>query len=359
MTAITTSTTPAARVQAFCRRFGLQQPILLAPMAGACPPALSAAVMRAGGLGACGALLMAPDAIVQWADAVRTAASGPFQINLWVPDPAPVRDAVHEQALCSFLGGFGPAVGPDAGDAMPPDFKAQCEALLAARAPIVSSVMGLFPPALVQRLKAAGIAWWANISTVAEAQAAEAAGADVVVAQGMEAGGHRGCFDAARAEAQQVGLFALLPAVADAVRIPVVATGGIADARGVAAACALGASAVQVGTGFLRAPEAGLPPAWADALGRTAPEDTQLTRAFSGRAGRSITTGYVQAAAAPGAPVPAPYPVQRGLTAAMRAQASADGDLQRMQAWAGQSARLAPAWPAAQTVQALAAGVPR
>jgi len=355
----TASTTPAARAQAFCQRFGLQHPILLAPMAGACPPALSAAVMRAGGLGACGALLMAPDAIVQWADAVRAAASGPFQINLWVPDPAPLRDAAHEQALCSFLGGFGPAVSPAAGDATPPDFNAQCEALLAAQAPIVSSVMGLFPPAFVQRLKAAGIAWWANISTVAEAQAAEAAGADVVVAQGMEAGGHRGCFDAARAEAQQVGLFALLPAVADAVRLPVVATGGIADARGVAAAFALGASAVQVGTGFLRAPEAGLPPAWADALARTAPEDTQLTRAFSGRAGRSISTRYVQAAAAPGAPVPAPYPVQRGLTAAMRAQASADGDVQRMQAWAGQSARLAPAWPAAQTVLALAAGVPR
>jgi len=211
----------------------------------------------------------------------------------------------------------------------------------------------------VQRLKAAGVAWWANISTVAEARAAEAAGADVVVAQGMEAGGHRGCFDARLAEAQQVGLFSLLPAVADAVRIPVVATGGIADARGVAAAFALGASAVQVGTGFLRAPEAGLPAAWADALANTPPEGTVLTRAFSGRAGRSIATAYVQAAAAPGAPLPAPYPVQRGLTAAMRQQAVADGDVQRMQAWAGQSAALAQARPAALTVAALAAGVPR
>jgi nitronate monooxygenase len=146
--------------------------------------------------------------------------------------------------------------------------------------------------------------------------------------------------------------------VADAVRVPVIATGGIADARGVAAAFALGASAVQVGTGFLRTPEAGLPTAWADALARTAPEDTQLTRAFSGRAGRSIATAYVQAAAAPGAPAPAPYPVQRGLTAALRQQGTADGDVQRMQAWAGQSARLAPALPAAQVLQQLAAGVP-
>lgn len=353
---------PATRARSFCQRFGMKHPVLLAPMAGACPPDLSIAVMRTGGLGACGALLMTPGAIVEWADAVRAGTAGqdaePFQINLWVPDPAPARDAAHEQALCDFLAGFGPAVTPAAGDARPPDFAAQCAALLAARAPIVSSVMGLFPPAFVRQLKAAGVAWWANVSTVAEALAAEAAGADVVVAQGMEAGGHRGCFDARLAEAQQVGLFALLPAVADAVRLPVVATGGIADARGVAAAFALGASAVQVGTGLLRTPEAALPAAWADALARTAPEDTRLTRAFSGRAGRGIATGYVQAAAAPGAPAPAPYPVQRGLTAAMRSQAVADGDVQRMQAWAGQSARLAPALPAADVIAQLLAGVP-
>ncbi len=349
---------PADRARHFCQRHGLRHPILLGPMAGACPPALSAAVMRAGGLGACGALLLGPAAIVQWADDVRAAADGPFQINLWVPDPAPARDAALEQAWCDLLGAWGPTVMPAAGDARPPDFTAQCDALLAARAPIVSSVMGLFPPAFVQQLKAAGIAWWANISTVAEALAAEAAGADGVVAQGMEAGGHRGCFDARLAEAQQVGLFSLLPAVADAVRIPVVATGGIADARGVAAALALGASAVQVGTGFLRAPEAGLPAAWADALASTPPEGTVLTRAFSGRAGRSIATAYVQAAAAPGAPLPAPYPVQRGLTAGMRQQAVADNDVQHMQAWAGQSSGLAQALPAARIVQLLAAGVP-
>ena len=356
---MTAHTSPADRARAFCHRHGLRHPILLAPMAGACPPALSIAVAEAGGLGACGALLMTPPDIVNWAATVRAGTDRPFQINLWVPDPAPVRDAAQELALCEALAAWGPAVTPAAGDARPPDFSAQCEALLAARAPIVSSVMGLFPLAFVQRLKAAGVAWWANISTVAEALAAEAAGADVVVAQGMEAGGHRGCFDARLAEAQQVGLFSLLPAVADAVRIPVVATGGIADARGVAAAFALGASAVQVGTGFLRAPEAGLPAAWADALANTPPEGTVLTRAFSGRAGRSIATAYVQAAAAPGAPLPAPYPVQRGLTAAMRQQAVADGDVQRMQAWAGQSAALAQARSAALTVAALAAGVPR
>ncbi|TGD97201.1 NAD(P)H-dependent flavin oxidoreductase [Methylobacterium nonmethylotrophicum] len=344
-----------ARAEAFAASYGLRRPLLLAPMAGACPPALSVAVMREGGLGACGALLMQPAAIRAWADAVREA--GPYQINLWIPDPAPARDPAHEASLRAFLGGFGPAVAPEAGDATPPDFAAQCEALLEARPPIVSSVMGLYPPDFVARLKAHGIAWWANISTVAEALAAQAAGADAVVAQGAEAGGHRGCFDAAQAETGMVGLMALLPAVVDAVRIPVVATGGIADARGAAAALLLGASAVQVGTGFLRCPEAGIAPAWAEALGRARPEDTRLTRAFSGRTGRSLATAYVAAAAGPDAPAPAPYPVQRGLTQGMREAAVREGDVARMQAWAGQAAGLARAVPAGEVVRGIWDGV--
>lgn len=334
------------RVKTFCDRFALRLPILLAPMAGACPPSLSAAVANAGGLGACGALLMQPAAIAAWIAEFRAASAGAVQLNLWIPDPAPPRDPAHEASIRDFLAGWGPPVPATAGDARPPDFAAQCQALLDAAPPIVSSVMGLYPPEFVARLKARGIAWFANISTVAEARAAEAAGADVIVAQGMEAGGHRGCFDAAAAERQLVGLFALLPAVVDAVRLPVVATGGIADARGVAAALILGASAAQIGTGFLRCPEAKLAPAWAAALAETAPEGTMLTRAFSGRAGRAVATDYVRAAAAPGAPAPAPYPVQRGLSAALREAGQKTGDLHRMQAWAGQAAALARAEPA-------------
>jgi nitronate monooxygenase len=336
--------------EAFCERFGLRLPIVLAPMAGACPPSLSIAMMNAGSLGACGALLMSPDEIVAWTDEVR-AGKGPYQVNLWIPDPPPRRDRAHEDRLRAFLEKFGPAVAPSAGDGAPPDFAAQCAALLAIRPPIVSSIMGLYPPDFVAKLKNAGIAWFANVTTVAEARAAEAAGADVVVAQGMEAGGHRGCFDAADAERQMVGLFALVPAVVDAVKIPVVATGGIGDARGVAAALLLGASAAQIGTALLRTPEAKLHPAWADALARTAPEDTMVSRVFSGRAGRSIATKYVRAATAADAPPPAPYPVQRALTAAMRSEAQRAGDVERMQVWAGQSARLARAEPAGKVVQ--------
>lgn len=328
-------------------------PILLAPMAGACPPALAAAVANAGGMGSAGALLMSPDDIAAWMREFRAGSNGAVQLNLWIPDAPPERNPAHEAAVREFLGGWGPPVPPSAGDAPLKDFDAQCEALLAAGPRAVSSIMGLYPPDFVSRLKARGIAWFAVATTVAEAVAAEAAGADVVVAQGSESGGHRGAFDAAEAERRAVGLFSLLPAVADAVRIPVVATGGIADGRGVAAALALGASAVQAGTAFLRAPEAKTHAAWADRLAHTRPEDTVLSRAFSGRAGRSVATAYAIAALGPDVPKPAPYPIQRGLTAAMRADATQAGDVERMQAWAGQSAALARAEPAGEIVRHL------
>jgi nitronate monooxygenase len=348
-----------ARAQGFCDRFGLRVPILLAPMAGASAPSLSIAVANAGGLGACGALLMKPAEIGAWAATVRAGSNCGFNLNLWIPDPPPRRDAAREATVRDFLGQWGPPVPETAGDTTPPDFAAQCAALLEAGPAVVSSVMGLYPPDFVARLKARNLTWFANVSTVAEARAAEAAGADVVVAQGMEAGGHRGCFDQAAAERELVGLFALVPAVVDAVRIPVVATGGIADARGVAAALLLGASAVQIGSFFLRCPEAKLHPAWAEALGRTPPEGTTLSRAFSGRAGRSVATAYVRAALAPDAPVPAPYPVQRGLTQAMRDAATRAGDAERMQLWAGQSVALGRAGPAETVMRDLWDGAQR
>lgn len=341
------------RCDDFCRRFGVRVPILLAPMAGACPPSLSIAVGQGGGMGSCGALLFSQDEIRSWAESVRAASAAPFQINLWVPEPPPARNSEHEARLRQFLAQWGPPVPESAADEVPRDFRAQSEALLSVRPAVASSIMGVFPPDLVTALKAAGIAWYAVVTTVKEASLAEAAGADVIVAQGMEAGGHRGSFDNAAAEQQQVGLFALLPQVVDAVRVPVVATGGISDARGIAAALLLGASAVQIGTAFLRCPEAQLPQAWSRALAAARPEDTTLTRAFSGRAGRALATDYVRAAAAPNTPPPAPYPVQRGLTGAMRRKAIAQDTLRGMQAWAGQGAGLARPEPAAQIVPRL------
>ncbi len=157
------------RIDAFCARFSLRAPVLLAPMSGASAPSLSIAIANSGGLAACGALLMQPAEITAWANEVRSGSNGAFQINLWIPEPAPKRDTEHEARVREFLSAWGPTVPTEAGDTTLPDFAAQCEALLAIAPSAVSSVMGLYPPEFVAKLKERGIAWIANVTTVAEA----------------------------------------------------------------------------------------------------------------------------------------------------------------------------------------------
>src|ERR1700758_1014303 len=185
------TSSPRDRAEAFCAKYGLRLPILLAPLAGACPASLSIAVANAGGMGAMGALLTPPAGIRACGEEFRSGSSGPFQLNVWIPDPKPHRDAEAEARVRAFLARWGPEVPATAGDTVPPDFREQCEAFLELNPTAVSSIMGLFPPEFVSRLKEKGIRWFATATTLAEAQEAQAAGADAIIAQGFEAGGHR------------------------------------------------------------------------------------------------------------------------------------------------------------------------
>ncbi|MDC1382022.1 nitronate monooxygenase [Candidatus Puniceispirillum sp.] len=323
----------------FCRAYGLRMPIIMAPMAGASPTELAAAVSNAGGMGACGVLPLKPDQISIWAKKFRSETNGAFLLNSWVPDPEPIQNSSHEKLMRAFLSSFGPEVPPVDASTFQISFEEQCQAMLEACPNVISSIMGLYEPAFVNKMKRQGIKWFATVTSVTEALMAQQAGADALVVQGSEAGGHRGNFYSDYD--QSSGLMALLPVISDVINLPLIATGGIADSRSISAAILLGASAVQIGTGLLRTPEAAIKSAWADAIKVTRPEDTIITRAFSGKPGRAIRNLYTDAAHKKDSPIPTPYPVQRALTEGMRSNASDKNKIDNMQAWTGQAASLA------------------
>lgn len=339
---------PRDRALLFCDQFGLRVPVLMVPMAGSSPVALALAVAEAGGVGACGAMLMSPKQISAWASAFRACSNGTFQVNIWIPDEFVPFDVAAVEAMTLLLNKHDAILGPITTSGLP-EFSEQCAAIVEVAPPIVSSIMGLYPPNVVEALHARGSRWFANVTSVHEACAAQEAGADAIVVSGIEAGGHRGAFDPADAERHGGTLFALLPIVCDAVSIPVIAAGGIADGRALAAALTLGASAVQVGTALLRSPEAGIAAVWSDAIAQALPEDTVLTRAFSGRLARAVRNGWIDEVGGKALP----YPAQRQATLHLRTAAIEREDPVIMQMWAGQAASKSRAVPAGMIVSDL------
>lgn len=339
---------------------GVDVPLVLGPFGGMSSIALTALVSEAGGLGSYGLFGYAPDRIADTVARLRAATGRPFAVNLWVPTPDEAPPGLDLRgplaAVAPLYDELGIAVSPDQPERFGIDFDAQLDAAIEARPPVLSFVFGMPPAAAVDEAHARGIRLIGTATTVAEAVAIEAAGADAVVATGMEAGGHRVSF-LESAEQSLVGTFALVPQVADAVRIPVIAAGGIADRRGAAAALALGATGIQVGTAFLRTRQSAASDAHRAALSRIAADDTVLTRAVTGRLARGIRNRLVDTIEAAGQI--APYPAQSWVVGPVRAEANRRGLGGLQSLWAGQAAPLARLDDAHDVFAELAAGLRR
>ena len=322
----------------------LEHPIVQAPMGGgASTPALAAAVAEAGGLGFLAAGYKPVDAVRADVLSVRAATGRPFGVNLFAP-PADAADDVS-----AFAGGlqaeaerYGAPVGEPRHD--DDGWEAKLELMAELEVPVVTFTFGCPPPDVLAALGET----WVTVTTPAEARTAAEAGADALVVQGVEAGGHRGSFD--DAAPGEIGLIALLQLVRAEVDLPLVATGGIATGRGVAAALAAGASAAALGTAFMLCDEAATAPAHREAI--AAEGETALTRAFTGRTARGIVNRWMREH---DADAPSAYPDVHHLTAKIRAAAREQGDADGFHLWAGQAHRLAPGGPAGDLVRRLAA----
>lgn len=338
----------------FIRALGIELPIVQAPLGGVPTNALVAAVSNAGGLGSLGAAYLAPDAIGDALREIRTLTSKPYAVNLFAGgyDPHLTADATRMLAILSDaharLGLPPPAVPP-----LGPDpFPEQLEVVLEARPAVFSFTFGIPDADALGRLRARGIATWGTATTVREARLLEQAGVDGIIAQGAEAGGHRGTF-ADPVEAGLVPTLALVASIARAVRLPVVATGGIMDGRDAAAALQAGAAAAALGTAFLACPECGASEPYKQAILGARGDPTTLTRAFSGRTARGIANGFIARVHADEGAI-LPFPLQNALTRPMRVAAAKRGEPDFLSLWAGQGVARARALPAGELVRRLA-----
>jgi len=329
-------------------------PIIQAPMAGgATTPELVAAVSNAGGLGSLAGVLLPPDQLAEEIRRIRARTTRPFNVNLFVLKPV---QATPEdlRAAMELLEPIRAELGLEQANVpskFSEDFAAQLEVLMEEKPPVVSFHFDVVSAQVVERLQQAGCKVIGTATNVAEAIAWEQVGADYVCAQGAEAGGHRGTF-IGPFEHAMTGTLALLPQVVDAVKIPVIAAGGIMDGRGIAAALLLGAVAVQMGTAFLTCPESGIHPLYKQALLQTKGDPTVVTRSFSGRPARGLRNTFIERMQPYEAQVP-PYPIQNALTAEIRQAAAKAGRIEYMSLWAGQAASLCRSLPAAELIKTL------
>ena len=335
---------------------GIELPIVQAPMAGVQGSALAVAVSNAGGLGSLPCAMLTPDALRGELAALKAGTARPFNLNFFChapPTPDAARDAAWRDALAPYWREFGLDAGAaTAAPARAPFGDALADAVEGSAPAVVSFHFGLPSPALLQRVRSWGAKVLASATTVDEALWLEAHGVDAVIAQGLEAGGHRGHF-LADDLTLQMGTFALVPQLVRALRVPVVAAGGIADARGVAAALALGAAGVQVGTAYLLADEATTSAAHRAALKSDAARHTALTRLFTGRPARGIVNRLMRELAALEATAPA-FPGAGAAVAPLRAAAERRGSGDFSPLWSGQNASGCRELAAAEITRALA-----
>ncbi|HYM30539.1 MAG TPA: nitronate monooxygenase [Candidatus Cybelea sp.] len=341
------------------KRLGLKWPIIQAPMASVTTPALACAASNAGALGSLGGAMSSPAQIEAMVAEVRAGTNRAFNVNLFVLDP-PKPDRAEMIAANAKLKPMRDALGlaePPLPTKFGQSYPEQAEALLAAHVPVASFTFGLPDAKLIARFRSAGTLTIGTATTAAEARALVANGIEVVCAQGVEAGGHRGSF-LADFEDSAIGTMALVPQIVDAVNVPVIAAGGIMDGRGIAAALMLGAQAVQLGTAFLRCPEASVHPVHRQRLAQARDDGTRLTRAFTGRPARSLTNRFVREMSAYQSSFPA-MPVQGALTADIRQAAIKAGDAEFMTLWSGQGASLGREMPASELIATLASETER
>jgi nitronate monooxygenase len=335
--------------------FGIEHPILQAPMAGVTSPQLCIATAEAGALGSVAGAMLTVDGLRQEIQVVKQATGRPFNVNFFVhkpPKPDAARDAHWRQRLAAFYAELGVPADAKGGSRAAFDATA-CDLLLEFKPKVASFHFGLPDRALVQKLKAAKILVISSATTAEEARWLEGEGVDAVIAQGNEAGGHRGMFltdDIGR----QPGTMALVPQVVDAVKVPVIAAGGIGDGRGIAAALALGAAGAQIGTAFMLTPEAKTGPMHRAALKQANDNSTTLTNVFTGRPARGIVNRIIREVGPMSADAPA-FPLAAEATQPLRGPAEAKGSTDFTPLWSGQAPTLAREMPAGELVKRMVA----